>query len=154
MSILDSLIRVQSFRLETLEQQRAVLQQRMAQLYQSHQRIKDELQRLQTQYAGSASTAAAILPAQLLALRQIWLDAQQRQQLCTTLEQQIDEHKQRKIALDQAIERVFARQKALESARDQRQSIEQEQRSRANYWMADELWTLQRHSSSTWSKHL
>lgn len=154
MSVLDSLIRVQRFRLEALEQQRSVLLQRMARLHQSRQQTQENLRQLQAQYAASTAVASTIAAPQLLALRQIWIDVQERQHLCTTLDQQIAEHQQRKTALDQCIGRLFARLKAVEGARDQREIAAREQQQRESYAAADERWTLQQHSPSTWSTRL
>lgn len=116
MSVLASLIKIAVFRLERLESERASVHVRISRLCASRQVVEDHLHELQCHYESAVAGDTVLSPALLVGLRQLWIEAQDRRTLLSSLNEQIDGLIRLKVDLDSKVKSAWARKVALERA--------------------------------------
>lgn len=141
MKALSLLLRIANFRLEQLEQQRIRLVARIRRLNQSRDSVLADLQGLQKQHLDATSQSGNVLhPTLLVAMRQIWIEAQERQTLIESMEEQLASLTRNKRDLDQRIEQAWRRRQALDRAIDLQAHRQHLERMRKEFQTADDLW--------------
>lgn len=147
MKIINSLIDIADYKREHAEQRRAQLIARMDRLRQSKQTVMDDLERLQNKYQLTVQAEEALLaPVQLLALRQLWIETYDRQQLLESLDEQLASMEQQRVALNKEIKAAWAKQQSLERAKEIAVQRNQAEVLRKSYLLADDVFAQSRPS--------
>lgn len=142
MNVLDSLTRVAQFRLEQAEQRRSLLISRIGRLRQSRQTVQADLLELQQRHEQAMQDDGGLLVAyRLLGMRQIWIEAQERQKLTVAIDEQLAALLLEKENLDKTVRSLWARKKSLERAIEIQALLHREQKVREDLLQADESWT-------------
>lgn len=145
MKIINSLIDIADYKREHAEQRRAQLITRMERLRQSKQTVVEDLTRLQSQYKLTVEAEEIPLaPIELLALRQLWIETYERQQLLDSLDEQLASMEQQRLSLNNEIKAAWAKQQSLERAKEISQQRQQNEFVRQGYLVADDLFTQAR----------
>lgn len=147
MKILDSLIDIADYQREHAEQQRAQLIARIERLRQSKQTVNEDLERLQEKYQLVAqSQQMALAPIQLLALRQLWIETYERQQLLESLDEQLASMEKQRLELNKEVKAAWAKQQSLERAQELAVQRDQAEALRISYLIADDVFAQGRPS--------
>lgn len=147
MKILDSLIDIADYQREHAEQRRAQLIARIERLRQSKQTVNEDLERLQEKYQLVAQSQQAVLaPIQLLALRQLWIETYERQQLLESLDEQLASMEKQRLELNKEVKAAWAKQQSLERAQELAIQRDQAEALRISYLIADDVFTQGRPS--------
>lgn len=145
MKIINSLIDIADYKREHAEQRRAQLVARMNRLRQSKQTVIDDLSRLQGQYQLTMQAEEARLaPIELLALRQLWIETYERQQLLQSLDEQLSSMEQQRLDINTEIKAAWAKQQSLECAKELTQQRQKAEFLRLGYLQADDMFAQSR----------
>lgn len=144
MKILDSLIKVAEYRREEAEHRRAMLMARMERLRQSKQLVNEDLKRLQEKYQATQTEQSALAPVQLITLRQLWIEAQERQQLMKSLDEQLESMEKDRQAINKELKAAWAKEQSLQRARELALERKHAEALRVSYLVADDNWSQTR----------
>ena len=142
MTVLASLTRVARFRLEQAEQKRSLLLSRIGRLRQSRQTVEADLRNLQQRHEQSMQGDGGTLVAyRLVGMRQIWIEAQERQKLVMAIDEQLAALLAEKDTLDETIREIWSRKKSLERAIEVQALVQREEVVRNELLQSDESWS-------------
>lgn len=141
MKVLHALIKVAKFRLEQAEQKRSFVSGRIDRLRQSRQIVEADLRELQQRHAQSLQDMGTLPAHCLLGMRQIWCEAQERQKLMTSMDEQLGVLLREKEDLDRAVHEAWSRKASLDRALELQALLRRERLARDEWMQADESWS-------------